>query len=196
MYTSVQILSRLTAVFSCARLTQDLVEYYKQHSLKEGFSSLDTTLQVPYQELSNGNMPKAITKIGNGESASQTSRFLPWHFLLDRWKHCRLGSYLEPVICERCSKQSFCFDLFPRPVSVTFAIKTDQIKNKDVFFSLFFSWKAANLPTVHKRHSLCWIFFILSNRMGGRNYFAKQLVQILTFFLNQTIWFLRGWDLQ
>lgn len=40
----------------------DLVEYYKQHSLKEGFSSLDTTLQVPYRELSNGNMPKAITK--------------------------------------------------------------------------------------------------------------------------------------
>uniref|UniRef100_A0A672Z1H0 Vav 3 guanine nucleotide exchange factor b n=1 Tax=Sphaeramia orbicularis TaxID=375764 RepID=A0A672Z1H0_9TELE len=37
----------------------DLVEYYKQHSLKEGFSSLDTTLQVPYRELSNGNMPKA-----------------------------------------------------------------------------------------------------------------------------------------
>ncbi|XP_062284602.1 guanine nucleotide exchange factor VAV3-like [Scomber scombrus] len=28
----------------------DLVEYYKQHSLKEGFSSLDTTLQVPYRE--------------------------------------------------------------------------------------------------------------------------------------------------
>ncbi|XP_054914348.1 guanine nucleotide exchange factor VAV3-like [Poeciliopsis prolifica] len=43
----------------------DLVEYYKQHSLKEGFSSLDTTLQVPYRELSNGNMPKAITKVGN-----------------------------------------------------------------------------------------------------------------------------------
>uniref|UniRef100_A0A672JQB8 Guanine nucleotide exchange factor VAV3-like n=1 Tax=Salarias fasciatus TaxID=181472 RepID=A0A672JQB8_SALFA len=41
----------------------DLVEYYKQHSLKEGFSSLDTTLQVPYRELSNGNMPKAITKV-------------------------------------------------------------------------------------------------------------------------------------
>uniref|UniRef100_A0A3B4ZQN5 Guanine nucleotide exchange factor VAV3-like n=1 Tax=Stegastes partitus TaxID=144197 RepID=A0A3B4ZQN5_9TELE len=30
----------------------DLVEYYRQHSLKEGFSSLDTTLQVPYRELS------------------------------------------------------------------------------------------------------------------------------------------------
>uniref|UniRef100_A0A672JRB3 Guanine nucleotide exchange factor VAV3-like n=1 Tax=Salarias fasciatus TaxID=181472 RepID=A0A672JRB3_SALFA len=43
----------------------DLVEYYKQHSLKEGFSSLDTTLQVPYRELSNGNMPKAITKVGS-----------------------------------------------------------------------------------------------------------------------------------
>ncbi|XP_047223544.1 guanine nucleotide exchange factor VAV3-like isoform X3 [Girardinichthys multiradiatus] len=43
----------------------DLVEYYKQHSLKEGFSSLDTTLQVPYRVLSNGNMPTAITKVGN-----------------------------------------------------------------------------------------------------------------------------------
>ncbi|KAM9322710.1 guanine nucleotide exchange factor VAV3-like isoform 2-T2 [Pholidichthys leucotaenia] len=43
----------------------DLVEYYKQHSLKEGFSSLDTTLQVPYRELSNGNMPRAITKVGS-----------------------------------------------------------------------------------------------------------------------------------
>ncbi|XP_034559262.1 guanine nucleotide exchange factor VAV3-like [Notolabrus celidotus] len=40
----------------------DLVEYYKQHSLKEGFSSLDTTLQVPYREHSNGNVPQAITK--------------------------------------------------------------------------------------------------------------------------------------
>uniref|UniRef100_A0A3Q3BSV8 Vav 3 guanine nucleotide exchange factor b n=1 Tax=Haplochromis burtoni TaxID=8153 RepID=A0A3Q3BSV8_HAPBU len=33
-------------------LTQDLVEYYQQHSLKEGFSSLDTTLQHPYREQS------------------------------------------------------------------------------------------------------------------------------------------------
>uniref|UniRef100_A0A8C3GCL9 Vav 3 guanine nucleotide exchange factor b n=1 Tax=Cyclopterus lumpus TaxID=8103 RepID=A0A8C3GCL9_CYCLU len=41
----------------------DLVEYYKQHSLKEGFSSLDTTLQVPYRELSNGSIPKAITRV-------------------------------------------------------------------------------------------------------------------------------------
>uniref|UniRef100_A0AAQ6APW0 Vav 3 guanine nucleotide exchange factor b n=1 Tax=Amphiprion ocellaris TaxID=80972 RepID=A0AAQ6APW0_AMPOC len=34
----------------------DLVEYYRQHSLKEGFSSLDTTLQVPYRELSSENL--------------------------------------------------------------------------------------------------------------------------------------------
>uniref|UniRef100_A0A8C6UPU1 Vav 3 guanine nucleotide exchange factor b n=1 Tax=Neogobius melanostomus TaxID=47308 RepID=A0A8C6UPU1_9GOBI len=39
------------------KTVQELVEYYKQHSLKEGFSSLDTTLLVPYRELSNGNMP-------------------------------------------------------------------------------------------------------------------------------------------
>ncbi|XP_035527345.1 guanine nucleotide exchange factor VAV3-like isoform X1 [Morone saxatilis] len=43
----------------------DLVEYYKQYSLKEGFSSLDTTLQIPYRELSNGNMPRAITRAGS-----------------------------------------------------------------------------------------------------------------------------------
>ncbi|XP_053293131.1 guanine nucleotide exchange factor VAV3 isoform X1 [Pleuronectes platessa] len=40
----------------------DLVEHYKQRSLKEGFSSLDTTLQVPYRELTNGIMPMAVTK--------------------------------------------------------------------------------------------------------------------------------------
>uniref|UniRef100_A0A8C3B1E5 Vav 3 guanine nucleotide exchange factor b n=1 Tax=Cyclopterus lumpus TaxID=8103 RepID=A0A8C3B1E5_CYCLU len=50
-------------LFYCAYFTQDLVEYYKQHSLKEGFSSLDTTLQVPYRELSNGSIPKAITRV-------------------------------------------------------------------------------------------------------------------------------------
>uniref|UniRef100_A0A8C6UH88 Vav 3 guanine nucleotide exchange factor b n=1 Tax=Neogobius melanostomus TaxID=47308 RepID=A0A8C6UH88_9GOBI len=49
------------------KTVQELVEYYKQHSLKEGFSSLDTTLLVPYRELSNGNMPGAITKAVSGE---------------------------------------------------------------------------------------------------------------------------------
>uniref|UniRef100_A0A672JMI6 Guanine nucleotide exchange factor VAV3-like n=1 Tax=Salarias fasciatus TaxID=181472 RepID=A0A672JMI6_SALFA len=48
-----------------------LVKYYKQHSLKEGFSSLDTTLQVPYRELSNGNMPKAITKVVVGNAVAR-----------------------------------------------------------------------------------------------------------------------------
>uniref|UniRef100_A0A8C3B107 Vav 3 guanine nucleotide exchange factor b n=1 Tax=Cyclopterus lumpus TaxID=8103 RepID=A0A8C3B107_CYCLU len=43
----------------------DLVEYYKQHSLKEGFSSLDTTLQVPYRELSNGSIPKGAVLCTN-----------------------------------------------------------------------------------------------------------------------------------
>ena len=51
------------------------MEYYKQYSLKEGFSSLDITLQVPYREPSKGNMPRAITKAGSGEYASQTPRF-------------------------------------------------------------------------------------------------------------------------
>ncbi|XP_061587730.1 guanine nucleotide exchange factor VAV3-like isoform X2 [Cololabis saira] len=43
----------------------ELVDYYKQHSLKEGFSSLDTTLQVPYRPLSNGNLPRAIPSDGS-----------------------------------------------------------------------------------------------------------------------------------
>uniref|UniRef100_A0A8D3C099 Vav 3 guanine nucleotide exchange factor b n=1 Tax=Scophthalmus maximus TaxID=52904 RepID=A0A8D3C099_SCOMX len=51
------LLTRVKSMFLyyCACFTQDLVEYYKQHSLKEGFSSLDTTLQcgwLPIKELS------------------------------------------------------------------------------------------------------------------------------------------------
>uniref|UniRef100_A0A8C2HG33 Vav 3 guanine nucleotide exchange factor b n=1 Tax=Cyprinus carpio TaxID=7962 RepID=A0A8C2HG33_CYPCA len=38
-----------------------LVEYYKQHSLKEGFRTLDTTLQVPYKELGSGFRPAVLT---------------------------------------------------------------------------------------------------------------------------------------
>uniref|UniRef100_A0A6Q2YU57 Vav 3 guanine nucleotide exchange factor b n=1 Tax=Esox lucius TaxID=8010 RepID=A0A6Q2YU57_ESOLU len=33
----------------------ELVEYYKQHSLREGFRTLDTTLEVPFRESGNGN---------------------------------------------------------------------------------------------------------------------------------------------
>lgn len=47
------------------RSVLDLVEYYKHNSLKEGFSSLDTTLLVPYREPSNGNTPWAVTKSDN-----------------------------------------------------------------------------------------------------------------------------------
>ncbi|XP_007423487.2 guanine nucleotide exchange factor VAV3 [Python bivittatus] len=35
------------------RSLMELVEYYKHHSLKEGFRSLDTTLQYPYKESEN-----------------------------------------------------------------------------------------------------------------------------------------------
>lgn len=53
---------------------QDLVEYYQQHSLKEGFSSLDTTLQVPYREQSNGDMPRAMTMAKSGECTSHSEQ--------------------------------------------------------------------------------------------------------------------------
>ncbi|KAK7162854.1 hypothetical protein R3I93_007025 [Phoxinus phoxinus] len=38
-----------------------LVEYYKEHSLKEGFRTLDTTLQMPYKELSSGLRTAVLT---------------------------------------------------------------------------------------------------------------------------------------
>uniref|UniRef100_A0AAX7TU53 Vav guanine nucleotide exchange factor 3 n=1 Tax=Astatotilapia calliptera TaxID=8154 RepID=A0AAX7TU53_ASTCA len=42
----------------------ELIEYYKHHSLREGFRSLDTTLQFPYRETENAAMhlftPKVI----------------------------------------------------------------------------------------------------------------------------------------
>uniref|UniRef100_A0A8C2UI07 Vav guanine nucleotide exchange factor 3 n=1 Tax=Coturnix japonica TaxID=93934 RepID=A0A8C2UI07_COTJA len=38
----------------------ELVDYYKHHSLKEGFRSLDTTLQFPYKESENSVGPKVI----------------------------------------------------------------------------------------------------------------------------------------
>uniref|UniRef100_A0A6Q2ZK58 Vav 3 guanine nucleotide exchange factor b n=1 Tax=Esox lucius TaxID=8010 RepID=A0A6Q2ZK58_ESOLU len=37
-------------VMSCVFAPQELVEYYKQHSLREGFRTLDTTLEVPFRE--------------------------------------------------------------------------------------------------------------------------------------------------
>lgn len=108
-------------MFYCACFTQDLVEYYKQHSLKEGFSSLDTTLQVPYRALSNGSVPKAITRSGSGESASQT-------FTFPSLRQCMThatGSDLEPVTIESNSK------LLLRPIWATVLLQlssSDQVK--------------------------------------------------------------------
>ncbi|XP_067108736.1 guanine nucleotide exchange factor VAV3b isoform X1 [Osmerus mordax] len=42
------------------RTVLDLVEHYQLHSLREGFRSLDTTLQVPYREPGNGNLPTGL----------------------------------------------------------------------------------------------------------------------------------------
>ncbi|XP_077481025.1 guanine nucleotide exchange factor VAV3 [Stigmatopora argus] len=43
----------------------ELIEYYKLHSLREGFRSLDTTLQYPYRELENSGMHKLSRSGGN-----------------------------------------------------------------------------------------------------------------------------------
>ncbi|KAI1891434.1 hypothetical protein AGOR_G00143780 [Albula goreensis] len=43
----------------------ELIEYYKHHSLKEGFRSLDTTLQFPYKEPENAAMHRANRHGGN-----------------------------------------------------------------------------------------------------------------------------------
>uniref|UniRef100_A0A8C5AHR2 Vav 3 guanine nucleotide exchange factor b n=1 Tax=Gadus morhua TaxID=8049 RepID=A0A8C5AHR2_GADMO len=44
----------------------DLVEYYKDHSLREGFRSLDTTLQVPYRRLTNGDAARPLPQASTG----------------------------------------------------------------------------------------------------------------------------------
>ena len=51
-------------------LTQDLVDHYQLHSLREGFRSLDTTLQVPYREPGNGNLPTGLVNSTTGECVS------------------------------------------------------------------------------------------------------------------------------
>nr|XP_028588458.1 guanine nucleotide exchange factor VAV3 isoform X1 [Podarcis muralis] len=43
----------------------ELVEYYKHHSLKEGFRSLDTTLQYPYKESENSLDQRSNRASGN-----------------------------------------------------------------------------------------------------------------------------------
>uniref|UniRef100_A0A9J8C0Z8 Vav 3 guanine nucleotide exchange factor b n=1 Tax=Cyprinus carpio carpio TaxID=630221 RepID=A0A9J8C0Z8_CYPCA len=54
-----------------------LVEYYKQHSLKEGFRTLDTTLQVPYKELGSGFRPAAPVLCGLHVLSPTSYSFVP-----------------------------------------------------------------------------------------------------------------------
>ncbi|KAM7379611.1 hypothetical protein PAMP_005153 [Pampus punctatissimus] len=74
----------------------DLVEYYKQHSLKEGFSSLDTTLQIPYRELSNGNMPGA----SGSALVSQRIRLQSSSARVVFVHHCHSPRYLEKALTD------------------------------------------------------------------------------------------------
>lgn len=46
---------------------QELIEYYKHHSLREGFRSLDTTLQFPYREPENAAMHRLNRSGSNSE---------------------------------------------------------------------------------------------------------------------------------
>ncbi|KAG9343613.1 hypothetical protein JZ751_013783 [Albula glossodonta] len=48
------------------RSVLELVEYYKHHSLKEGFRNLDTTLQFPYKAVENTGMQRTNGSSGNG----------------------------------------------------------------------------------------------------------------------------------
>lgn len=59
-------------VFECV---QELIEYYKHHSLREGFRSLDTTLQFPYREMENAAMHRFNRSGGNSEYAEN---YLEW----------------------------------------------------------------------------------------------------------------------
>uniref|UniRef100_A0A5F8H3V2 Vav guanine nucleotide exchange factor 3 n=1 Tax=Monodelphis domestica TaxID=13616 RepID=A0A5F8H3V2_MONDO len=54
----------------------ELVEYYKHHSLKEGFRTLDTTLQFPYKEPEN-----TAGQRGNRASSNSPSLFCGFSFV-------------------------------------------------------------------------------------------------------------------
>ncbi|XP_024908272.1 guanine nucleotide exchange factor VAV3b isoform X4 [Cynoglossus semilaevis] len=92
------------------RTVLDLVDYYRQHSLKEGFSSLDTTLQKPYREMTNGPSPTDVT---NASGASSPS-------------HCSLhgSSVVSPVGCSFVppSSSPFWSVFSPRVVGIAVAL--------------------------------------------------------------------------
>ncbi|XP_078247952.1 guanine nucleotide exchange factor VAV3 isoform X2 [Pogona vitticeps] len=58
------------------RSLMELVEYYKHHSLKEGFRSLDTTLHYPYKECEN-----SVDQRSNRASSNSPSLFCGFSFV-------------------------------------------------------------------------------------------------------------------
>ncbi|KAK9979585.1 hypothetical protein ABG768_013007 [Culter alburnus] len=77
----------------------ELVEYYKQHSLKEGFRTLDTTLQKPYKELSSGLRTAAPVLYGLSVLNPTSYSFVPpspspfWSVLTPRVLGIALARY-------------------------------------------------------------------------------------------------------
>ncbi|XP_073705054.1 guanine nucleotide exchange factor VAV3b [Garra rufa] len=77
----------------------ELVEYYKQHSLKEGFRTLDTNLQVPYKELGTGLRPAAPVLCGLSVLSPTSYSFVPpspspfWSVLTPRVLGIALARY-------------------------------------------------------------------------------------------------------
>uniref|UniRef100_A0A8C5NBC8 Vav guanine nucleotide exchange factor 3 n=1 Tax=Gouania willdenowi TaxID=441366 RepID=A0A8C5NBC8_GOUWI len=53
-----------------------LIEYYKRHSLREGFRSLDTTLQFPYREAENASLLLMGVAIARYDFSSRDTREL------------------------------------------------------------------------------------------------------------------------
>uniref|UniRef100_A0A6Q2YYA3 Vav guanine nucleotide exchange factor 3 n=1 Tax=Esox lucius TaxID=8010 RepID=A0A6Q2YYA3_ESOLU len=53
----------------------ELIEYYKHHSLREGFRSLDTTLQFPYREQENATLLRTNRPGGNSEYRVAIARY-------------------------------------------------------------------------------------------------------------------------
>lgn len=56
---------------------QELIEYYKHHSLKEGFRSLDTVLLYPYKNPESGATHRTSRAGMNGEYGRDASRDQP-----------------------------------------------------------------------------------------------------------------------
>uniref|UniRef100_A0A8C5HEF1 Vav guanine nucleotide exchange factor 3 n=1 Tax=Gouania willdenowi TaxID=441366 RepID=A0A8C5HEF1_GOUWI len=54
----------------------ELIEYYKRHSLREGFRSLDTTLQFPYREAENASLLLMGVAIARYDFSSRDTREL------------------------------------------------------------------------------------------------------------------------